>query len=969
MVSGIATFLMTSSTWAQSVNIAPMTWNQRSDWINVKTDPNISPHATGDGVTDDTAALQSALNLASTSLVSDISAIGKRTVYLPPGTYKISSTLTWNTGNYGITGLSLIGSGSNTTIAWSGAGGGTIFKSTGVSRARYIGMKWNGNSVAASAIWFEPHNTSNGIAEAPVRIENNAFVGFTGAALNFQNRSGTEWTGQADVWNCLFYLCHIGAQIDPQGKGNNFEYMFERCEFEYCDTGIDSYGNTAQMVFDTHFDHSSIADMTAKMQVRARRCTSTNSKMFFASPYWSGSAGNLHVFQDCWVDSWKNTGGGGNSGAIQIGDRCLGMIFDCKFTGPPNGNPPINLTNPNWSTETDFLVSNNSCPGFSSQTAMVQTGSNGGAANVLPINVAPAYSNWGITKILGSPNFVFLNSGAYGDGPILDVVTQYGAANDTTVDARNAIQAAIDQARNNNNGSIVYIPAGYYKIGASLNVSGGNYTIQGCGFYSQLCWTGADGGALMSVDTPNNVKLSSFVVKVANTTPSAVGIKETAGGPGKLTVDWVYFFQYGPGLYPGNSNPLKNLSSLNGGQGLLLDGLPAGSLTSIGLWAGPIHIRDCGRAEILGNHINGGQLTVEGANYAPIGFLGFLYSNMGFVAQQTSLYDIVIKNNQDFVSGDFYNEQTVNNLSLEGGSSWNGRVAIQGFRQQGINSTAINANNYRGRLFYGPQGFENYNPSGSPLTVNITQTGGSLLDMVLVADAFHHSTPNITRSGTVCHLIEALDEWRTDNWSTLTPMAPVPNPLASGDYASIEAGLDHLRQLGLEDLKVLNGWNLTVLPPPPLLANPGFESDSVWARPPSGWSNWGQIPSDADVAYSQNGGLSHSGNMHLTHWRGGATGWGNVKTVQMFIGIPNGTYTFRAWGKATSSSVHGALAAEAYQAGGGWTTAPIPVSGTYQQITLTIPVSNNQCQVSLWSYADTGNVEVDADDFEFFKNP
>lgn len=35
-------------------------WEPRSDWINVKTD--VSPRATGDGVADDTAALQAALD-------------------------------------------------------------------------------------------------------------------------------------------------------------------------------------------------------------------------------------------------------------------------------------------------------------------------------------------------------------------------------------------------------------------------------------------------------------------------------------------------------------------------------------------------------------------------------------------------------------------------------------------------------------------------------------------------------------------------------------------------------------------------------------------------------------------------------------------------------------------------------------------------------------------------------------------
>jgi hypothetical protein len=33
----------------------------------------------------------------------------------------------------------------------------------------------------------------------------------------------------------------------------------------------------------------------------------------------------------------------------------------------------------------------------------------------------------------------------------------------------------------------------------------------------------------------------------------------------------------------------------------------------------------------------------------------------------------------------------------------------------------------------------------------------------------------------------------------------MPNPLTSADYSAISGGLDHLRQLGLEDLKLIRG--------------------------------------------------------------------------------------------------------------------------------------------------------------------
>ena len=65
-----------------------LNWEERSDWINVKT--KVTPKAVGDGVADDTAALQAALD----SLKSEGYA-NPNTIYLPPGVYRITRTLSW----------------------------------------------------------------------------------------------------------------------------------------------------------------------------------------------------------------------------------------------------------------------------------------------------------------------------------------------------------------------------------------------------------------------------------------------------------------------------------------------------------------------------------------------------------------------------------------------------------------------------------------------------------------------------------------------------------------------------------------------------------------------------------------------------------------------------------------------------------------------------------------------------------
>ncbi len=815
-----------------SVDIAPMTWIQRSDWINVLNDPGIAHHAVGDGTNDDTQAIQDALNLASQvglTLNNYPLTTNQTTVYLPPGTYKISSTLKWNTGGYGIYGTALVGCGSNTTIAWYGPPGGNMFFSTGVSHSRYCGLRWDGRNLAASGVVHQVQNVpGGGLPEDPVRHWNEAFLNFTGVALNFTNRSGNEWTGGCEIWNCLFYNCVCGSQIGLNYP-NDYEYMFEGCEFESCGTGIDSHGNVAQMTYDTHFDHSSVADMISVAPIRARHCTSTGSQAFITTPAYTGYAGQMHVVQDCWVDSWQNRGAGLNSGAITLGDVLMGMIFDCKFSNPPNNSPPINLncySGGTLSGAANLIVANNFYPGMTNQTNLVQTSGKGIAFNVAAINVAPANSNVGITTTLSSPNHVFLNSGPISDGAaVLDVTAPpYNAKRDASADAAPAIQQAINDAQAANNRTIVYIPVGYYQIGATLNVTGGNYTIQGAGYWTQLCWTGADGGAVFSVNTPVNVRLEQFMTKIPFlTAPHTAGIRATSTGASQLLIDNIIHFRYGPGgviganpptgFFPYRSNPYQNFTGYSTGQGLVLTNLASGSQVYVGYSEGPLTIHDCGPAEILANHLNAGRIWVDGATQPKTGFLGLLYANMGigYPDLATNLYDVNIRDSQDYVNADYYDEQTFNNLDLEGGAApWTGRVTLQAFKQQNwSNSVAVTVNNYHGWCFYGPQNFaNNVNFLGAPAEsyapVKITQTGTNPFTLILPVDNFFAAAPVITTNAS-CHLIQWLNQITATDYTTFTLLPDAPNPLTGADYAALSGGLDHLRQLGFTDLKLLRG--------------------------------------------------------------------------------------------------------------------------------------------------------------------
>ena len=81
--------------------------------------------AVGDGVTDDTAAIQAALNAVTDETFGNVQAVQR--IYFPAGVYLVSSTLT-HTGHF----LQLMGEGYQSCLQWTGAQYGTMMSITGV---------------------------------------------------------------------------------------------------------------------------------------------------------------------------------------------------------------------------------------------------------------------------------------------------------------------------------------------------------------------------------------------------------------------------------------------------------------------------------------------------------------------------------------------------------------------------------------------------------------------------------------------------------------------------------------------------------------------------------------------------------------------------------------------------------------------------------------------------------------------
>jgi hypothetical protein len=218
-------------------------------WLNVRTVCG----AKGDGVTDDTRALQTALLEAS-------SGVKYNTLYLPAGIYVVTKTLELT----GRVNVAMIGADPLTTvIKWAGPAGGTILRLNGVAYSRFDRLDFDGKGMAEVAVeqsWDGSHpqfDTANEYADdiftdvgfglhgghlghgfAETTVLRDRFVRNSKAGVSLGNFNAL------DIWvrDCLFDHCAIGV-TNRFGAGN---YKIYGCLFR-CSADADlSMGNTGE---------------------------------------------------------------------------------------------------------------------------------------------------------------------------------------------------------------------------------------------------------------------------------------------------------------------------------------------------------------------------------------------------------------------------------------------------------------------------------------------------------------------------------------------------------------------------------------------------------------------------------------------------------------------------------------------------------------------------------------------------
>ena len=550
----IIVILLLASISCASPNIPELNWTERSDWLNVQTD--VTPAAVGDGIHDDTKAIQAALNRVGENV----------SVYLPPGTYRITQTLIL-TGP--LVGVMIVGHGRTTRIVWDGAKGGRMFWSNGAAYSSYIGLTWDGKNKAA--VGFD-HGAKLRF-ETEIKHQHEAFLNFKECGIRIGH---DQKYASAEILynNCLFENCKTGVALLSFNDYNN---TFDGCEFRNCDYGIhDEHGNFYAR--NCHFERSRESDfyIGSEHNDSIRRCTSKNSRSFVIERQKKEDVVAAVTIQDCHVAGWTNP-----SGAVILRGAPI-LMFDCVFSNPPGSNPfPVNLINP----DQYLILSHNK--GINTNSLIKKARAN----HIIEL---PDGKRNGVVK---SADQSFLKEKVSVPNKIFDAVKDFGAKGDGKADDTVAIQEAIDAARKWSRGAMAYLPSGRYNVTKSIRVTGKDYTIGGSGFLrrTSIVWKGPEGGVTFSVHDPMNVTMENLTIGHHDLGPmnNAADIRQTSSGkPSRITYDGIFTY----GIYQGK--PLK--------QGMEFVDLPQNAVVRGVFVQGNLRLKNCSRATILFNNSYGG---------------------------------------------------------------------------------------------------------------------------------------------------------------------------------------------------------------------------------------------------------------------------------------------------------------------------------------------------------------------------
>jgi Pectate lyase superfamily protein len=272
--------------------------------INVRNTPF---NAAGDGVTDDTAALQAAFNAAFPPGLTNPA--NNSALYVPAGNYRITSPLLAT-----IFGGKIFGDGKFATRIFNGAGG-TVIQTNNCSFTKFEDMRL---SSSGSATIFDLDGDGKNVY---VSLQSNTFqnMEFDGAGIGLEIGKSAYMGSENLILACDFQNLSIaGIQTDTD---NALQQTIIGGNIQACGIGINVIGGSAPVVSGVGFQANSSWDISVQTSsinsMHVTGCRSESVNFFYIT---GGSFASLH----------DNDHQGPSAGTFACYESGMGVVSGCR---------------------------------------------------------------------------------------------------------------------------------------------------------------------------------------------------------------------------------------------------------------------------------------------------------------------------------------------------------------------------------------------------------------------------------------------------------------------------------------------------------------------------------------------------------------------------------------------------------------------------------------------------------------